>query len=94
MKTKLKICIMAILCGCLWTGCSTTRNLPEEEVLYTGIEEIDYGLAAKKKAKKKRKKQQAEEGVITSFADAYKAVDKLLSERDLSALKRKEELTE
>ena len=94
MKTKLKICIMVVLCGCLWTGCSTTKNLPEEEVLYTGIEEIDYGLAAKKKAKKKRKKQQAEEGVITSFADAYKAVDKLLSERDLSALKRKEELTE
>ena len=55
MKTKLKICIMALLCGCLWTGCSTTKNLPEEEVLYTGIEEIDYGLAAKKKAKKNGK---------------------------------------
>ena len=48
---------------------------------------------SKKKAKKKAK-QKEEEGVITSLADAYKAVDDLLTQRDLSVLKRKEELTQ
>ena len=82
-----------ILCCGLAAGCSTTKNLPEEEVLYTGIKEIDYGQKSKKKAKKKAK-QKEEEGVITSLADAYKAVDDLLTQRDLSVLKRKEELTQ
>ena len=61
--------------------------------MYTGIKEIDYGQKSKKKAKKKAK-QKEEEGVITSLADAYKAVDDLLTQRDLSVLKRKEELTQ
>ena len=93
MKTRLKIYCGEFLCCGLAAGCSTTKNLPEEEVLYTGIKEIDYGQKSKKKAKKKAK-QKEEEGVITSLADAYKAVDDLLTQRDLSVLKRKEELTQ
>ena len=72
MKTRLKIYCGVILCCGLAAGCSTTKNLPEEEVLYTGIKEIDYGQKSKKKAKKKAK-QKEEVGVITSLADAYKA---------------------
>ena len=53
MKTRLKIYCGVILCCGLAAGCSTTKNLPEEEVLYTGIKEIDYGQKSKKKAKKK-----------------------------------------
>ena len=87
MKTRLKIYCGVILCCGLAAGCSTTKNLPEEEVLYTGIKEIDYGQKSKKKAKKKAK-QKEEEGVITSLADAYKAVDDLLTQRDLSVSKR------
>lgn len=93
MKTRLKIYCGIILCCCLDTGCSTTKNLPEEEVLYTGIKEIDYGQNPKKRTKKKAK-QKDEEGVITSLADAYKAVDDLLTQRDLSVLKREEDLTQ
>ncbi len=93
MNTRPKIyCGIIILCCGLAAGCSTTGNLPEEEVLYTGIKEIDYGRKPKKKDKKKDR-QREEEGVITSLADAYKAVDDLFTQRDLSALKRDEELT-
>lgn len=72
----------------LLVGCSTTKNLPEEEVLYTGISSIDYG----EKSKKERQKEK-EEGVITSFAGAYKAIDELLTQKEISALKKEKELT-
>lgn len=72
----------------LLAGCSTTKNLPEEEVLYTGISSIDYG----EKSKKERQKEK-EEGVITSFAGAYKAIDELLTQKEISALKKEKELT-
>ena len=72
----------------LLVGCSTTKNLPEEEVLYTGISSIDYG----EKSKKERQKEK-EEGVITSFAGAYKAIDDLLTQKEISALKKEKELT-
>lgn len=61
----------------LAVGCSTTKNLPEEEVLYTGIKDIAYGEEAVRK--KKMKAGEKETGVITSIADAYNAVDNLLS---------------
>ena len=54
MKKKLKTTygwLAAWLCAALATGCSTTRNLPEEEVLYTGIQDIDYGEKSRKKGK-------------------------------------------
>ena len=81
--------LTALLCTVLSVGCSTTKNLPEEEVLYIGIKEIDYG----QKEKKKSPKGPGEEGVITSIAEAYKAVDEALTRKDLSALK-KEGLTQ
>ena len=94
MRPRLRTYVALLLfCGWLLSGCSTTKNLPEGEVLYTGIKEIDYGQKSKKK-KKKQKEQATQEGVITSFADAYKAVDELLTQRDLSALKRPVELTD
>ena len=94
MRPRLRTYVALLLfCGWLLSGCSTTKNLPEGEVLYTGIKEIDYGQKSKKK-RKKQKEQATQEGVITSFADAYKAVDELLTQRDLSALKRPAELTD
>ncbi len=81
--------LTALLCTALSVGCSTTKNLPEEEVLYIGIKEIDYG----QKEKKKSPKETGEEGVITSIAEAYKAVDEALTRKDLSSLK-KEGLTQ
>ena len=94
MRPRLRTYVALLLfCGWLLSGCSTTKNLPEGEVLYTGIKEIDYGQKSAKQ-KKKQKEQATQEGVITSFADAYKAVDELLTQRDLSALKRPAELTD
>lgn len=66
-----------LLCGVMFAGCSTTKNLPEEEVLYTGIKEIAFGH----KANAKKNKAEAEEGVITSIAEAYKTVDELLTSK-------------
>lgn len=78
------ICVI-LIGGCIiLTGCSTTKNLPEEEVLYIGIEDILYGEQSKKK---KTKKDTKDAGVITSFAEAYKSIDEALSQKDLSVLK-------
>ena len=52
MKTRLKIYCGVILCCGLAAGCSTTKNLPEEEVLYTGIKEIDYAKSRKRSQEK------------------------------------------
>ena len=89
MKRTNKVCYIGFMLWCwLLVGCSTTKNLPEEEVLYTGISSIDYG----EKSKKERQKEK-EEGVITSFAGAYKAIDDLLTQKEISALKKEKELT-
>ena len=89
MKRTNKVCYIGFMLWCwLLAGCSTTKNLPEEEVLYTGISSIDYG----EKSKKERQKEK-EEGVITSFAGAYKAIDELLTQKEISALKKEKELT-
>lgn len=64
------------------TACYTTKNLPEDEVLYRGIKKLDYD------AQLKRKPTQ-EQGVITALADAYSTVEGLLS-GDASALKTEE----
>ena len=65
------------------TACYTTKNLPEDEILYRGIKELNYD------ARLKRKPWQ-EQGVITALADAYNTVEGLLS-GDTSALKTKEQ---
>lgn len=89
MKRTNKVCYIGFMLWCwLLAGCSTTKNLPEEEVLYIGISSIDYG----EKSKKERQKEK-EEGVITSFAGAYKAIDELLTQKEISALKKEKELT-
>ena len=50
MRPRLRTYVALLLfCGWLLSGCSTTKNLPEGEVLYTGIKEIDYGQKSKKK---------------------------------------------
>ena len=41
---------LAVTLGLLLSACSTTRNLPEGEVLYTGIEEIKVENADESKA--------------------------------------------
>ena len=38
---SMKIKYILILCCTLWVSCSTTRNLPEGEILYTGIDELE-----------------------------------------------------
>lgn len=66
----------------LITSCSTTRNLPEGEVLYTGIKEITYTDHVKKKKKKDSV------GVITTIGEAVKDVEKIVSGRNTDALKK------
>ncbi len=58
-------------------ACSTTRNLPEGEVLYTGTRRVTYDGQEKKKSKKQLQ-EEFEQGVILSLADAYHTVDDLL----------------
>lgn len=77
MMRKMKYGVCLILCGILAAGCSTTKKLPEEEVLYIGIKEIAYGH----KAKADKDGSAAEKGVITSIAEAYKTVDELLTSK-------------
>ncbi|MCD8319077.1 MAG: BamA/TamA family outer membrane protein [Paraprevotella sp.] len=77
IKGNIKIYGWILLCSWLAVSCSTTKNLPEEEVLYTGIKKIDYG-------QKPGTKSKTQEGVITSIADAYKTVDELLTQKNSS----------
>ena len=70
----------------LLTACYTTKNLPDEEILYRGIKKLDYD------AQLKRKPAQ-EQGVITAIADAYTTVEGLLS-GDANVLNTEEENTE
>ena len=58
----------------LLVSCSTTSNLPEDEILYTGIKKITYG-----KATGNEKNEPEAEGVITAIADAYNTVEDLIS---------------
>ena len=66
----------------LLTACTTTRNLPEDEILYRGIKTLDYDATPKRG-------EDQEQGVITALADAYSTVEGLLS-GDASVLKNEE----
>lgn len=68
-----KICCLLAIAAC-WAGCSTTRNLPEEETLYVGIDHVTY---ADSPLLKKRSSKDST-GVITSISEAVKAVDRVL----------------
>ncbi|MCR5821050.1 MAG: BamA/TamA family outer membrane protein [Bacteroidaceae bacterium] len=63
------------------SACSTTSNLPEDEILYTGISEFAYDHQADKHLKKgkKAKTEDKKKGVITSLAEAYTSIDDLLN---------------
>lgn len=68
---------LAWLLPALWlAACSTTKNLPEEETLYVGIQEITYSDAPNTK---KDKAKNDSTGVITSIGNAVVAVDRVLS---------------
>lgn len=85
------VCLRACMGGCMslihflffilpffiFISCSTTENLPEGEVLYTGISEIAYGHKAATRGKKKLEADST--GVITAIAEAYNAVEGLLT---------------
>ena len=60
----------------LW-GCSTTKNLPEGEQLYAGIEDIQYGDAIKKVAYQSRSTDST--GVITAVSDVVNTVGDVFS---------------
>ena len=70
-------------------ACDTMSNLPQDELLYTGIQEVAYD----RKTKQSQNTESEEgEGVITALADAYNTVEGLLT-GDASALNRINELT-
>ena len=68
--------VRSILLLLVLTSCSTTSNLPEGDVLYTGIEEISYGAATRKNGHAAARDSA---GVITSLVRAYEAVEDLFS---------------
>lgn len=59
----------------LLASCSTTKQLPEGERLYTGITEIAYGH----KAESRQRVKTDSTGVITAMAEAYSTVAELLN---------------
>lgn len=65
--------IIAILISVIFSSCSTTKNLPEGEVLYAGIGEITFGRQQAGNVDEKTK------GVITALAETYETVDSLLT---------------
>ncbi|MBO4641484.1 MAG: BamA/TamA family outer membrane protein [Bacteroidaceae bacterium] len=77
-----------IVFATLLVSCSTTKNLPEDEILYTGIKEITYG-----KATGNENNEPEPEGVITALADAYNTVEGLLTGNPSAMHGEKEELS-
>lgn len=59
-------------------SCSTTKNLPEEEILYTGVREIAFNSPLKKKKKKQRLSGDSV-GVITTIAETVKSIGDIFS---------------
>lgn len=60
----------------LITACSTTNNLPEGEVLYTGVEGIHYNGESRAVTKKARKDST---GVIVAIAETAERIENLLN---------------
>lgn len=71
----------ALFATLLLTGCYQTKNIPEDEYLYGGIQELAYGH---RWGEKKKKLVKDSTGVITAFADAYTAVEDVLSGKSVS----------
>lgn len=80
LKTIQLTCLMGAL---LLSSCYSTRNIPEDELLYKGIEKVDYPKFTDGK--------QQNEGVITAFAEAYHSIGRLLKSNKSSSLIQKNE---
>ena len=63
----------------LLSACSTTKNLPEGEQLYIGIDHISYTGEPVKASRNKKAVTTDSAGVIIAVADAVDAVEQLLS---------------
>ncbi len=75
MKNRLIYIIgMAAAALALLSGCSETRNLAADEVLYTGIKKVEYD----KYRPKADSLEHEQEGVIMALGNAYNAVNDLL----------------
>ena len=84
---KLSLLILLML---TITGCYQTKNIPEDEYLYAGINELAYGH----QWGEKRSKGKDSTGVITAVADAYTAVgDVLRGNTSIKEEARERELT-
>lgn len=73
--TKLLMLALMVVLALGIESCSTTANLPEDEILYTGITDISFG----RKSKKVKPLKGKDAGVITAIDDAYKNVERLLN---------------
>ncbi|MBQ2123705.1 MAG: BamA/TamA family outer membrane protein [Bacteroidaceae bacterium] len=70
---------IVVIVGCLFqfVGCSTTKNVPEGEQLYVGIDEISYGAYLTKP--KTAVGATDSTGVITAVSDVVNNIDEFLS---------------
>ena len=75
--TGLLLCLLLLLPG----GCSTTKNLPEEEVLYLGIDEISYNDSPEQRLKALEKDSV---GVIKAIGSAVHDVGQLFHGKSLA----------
>ena len=74
MKHRIKSTILFLIISGFFLSCSTTRNLPEGENLYTGIGQISYPQNKKKKEKLGKKDST---GVIVAIAETAVKIDNL-----------------
>lgn len=81
--------LLLMLSVCMLASCYQTKNIPEDEYLYAGINDLSYG----KKWGEKRKKNDST-GVITAMADAYGAVEDVFSGKATSIEKSAKALTQ
>lgn len=71
------MCLWAAVLMLMLTACSTTSQIPDDEQLYIGIDDIDYTSAPTKRRGIRRDSV----GVITTIGDAVIAVDNILEGR-------------
>lgn len=76
MRFFIKHFSFIVLISLLLTSCYQTKNIPEDEQLYAGIKDLAYGH---RWGERKNKTQNDSTGVITAMANAYSAVQGVLS---------------
>ena len=72
---KVYILPILMLLAMVLSSCYQTKNIPEDEFLYAGIKDFAYGH----RWGEKERKDKDTTGVITAVADAYTAVEDVLS---------------